>query len=98
MSRSTLHAIRAITADNASEASPRSSPSDDLDRRIVRPLRDDGRQAHGLLGQKLGVSGGTARNRVAHGEVTTRIGMFKYRLLLGHHVPRAGRALSGGPT
>lgn len=98
MSRSTLHAIRATNADSASGASPRSSPSDDLVRRIVRPLRDDGRQAHGRLGRKLGVSGGTARNRVVRGEVTTRIGMFKYRFLLGPHVPRAGRTLSGGPA
>ena len=98
MSRPTLHAIRETNADSASGASPRPSPSHDLNRRIVRLLRDEGRAAHDLLGRKLGVSGGTVRNRAARGDVMTRIGMFKYQLLLEHHVPRAGRALSGGPT
>ena len=43
---------------------PLSSPSDDLNQRIVRLLQADGRATYGEIGQKLGVSGGTIRNRV----------------------------------
>ena len=50
------------TADNVS---PLSSPFDDLNRKIIRRLREDGRAAYDVIGQELGVSGGTIRNRVA---------------------------------
>ena len=69
MSRSTLHAFPAPTADGAhehsAEVSPLSSPFDDLNQRIIRHLQDDGRAAYDVIGQQLGVSGGTIRNRVA---------------------------------
>ena len=44
--------------------SPLSSPYDDLNQQIVRLLQEDGREAYDVIGQKLGVSGGTIRNRV----------------------------------
>ena len=65
MSRSTLHAIQATTAGSGSEVSPLSSPFDDLNQQIIRLLQDDGRAAYDVIAQKLGVSGGTIRNRVA---------------------------------
>ena len=65
MSRSTLHAIQATAAGNGSDVSPLSSPFDDLNQQIVRLLQDDGRAAYDVIAQKLGVSGGTIRNRVA---------------------------------
>ena len=66
MSQSTVHAIRATTDDGDSTAriSPLSSPYDDLNQRIIRLLREDGRAAFDAVGQKLGVSAGTVRNRV----------------------------------
>ena len=66
MSQSTVHAIRAATDDGDSTArtSPLSSPYDNLNQQIIRLLRDDGRAAYDEIGQKLGVSGGTVRNRV----------------------------------
>ena len=67
MSRSTVHALGAADddGDSATRLSPLSSPYDDLNQRIVRLLQDDGRAAYDEIGQKLGVSGGTVRNRVA---------------------------------
>ena len=69
MSQSTVHTFRAVTApgggDHAGEVSPLSSPYDDLNQRIIRLLQDDGRAAYDEIAQKLGVSGGTIRNRVA---------------------------------
>ena len=67
MTRSAVHAIQAVTDDgnHAGEVSPLSSPFDDLNQKIIRLLQDDGRAAYDVIGQKLGVSGGTVRNRVA---------------------------------
>ena len=65
MSRTTVHAFKAVTADDGGAASSLSSPNDDLNRRIIRLLQDDGRAAYDLIAQQLGVSGGTVRNRVA---------------------------------
>ena len=63
MSRPSLQAFRAMTTD-AGEISPLSSPHDDLNQQIIRLLQEDGREAYDVIGQKLGVSGGTIRNRV----------------------------------
>ncbi|MDD9991760.1 MAG: AsnC family transcriptional regulator, partial [Rhodospirillales bacterium] len=61
MSSSTLRPVRAVTADDV----PRlSSPHDDLNQQIIRLLQDDGRATYDEIGLKLGVSGGTVRNRV----------------------------------
>ena len=69
MSRSTLRAFEAVSADSGGDrsdaVSPLSSPFDDLNQQIIRLLRDDGRAAYDVIAQKLGVSGGTVRNRVA---------------------------------
>ena len=69
MSRTPVHASRSSVADNgegpAGDVPPLSSPHDDLNRRIVRLLQDDGRTAYDVIAQELGVSGGTVRNRVA---------------------------------
>ena len=69
MSRTTVHAFQATTADSGSdhagEVSRLSSPNDDLNQQIVRLLQDDGRAAYDVIAQKLDVSGGTIRNRVA---------------------------------
>ncbi len=69
MSRSTVHELRAVAAEGGGDAagsvSPLSSPADDLNQQIIRLLQDDGRAAYDVIGQKLGVSGGTIRNRVA---------------------------------
>ena len=69
MSRTTVHDFQALTAagsgDQVSRISPLSSPSDDLNQKIIRLLQEDGRAAFDVIGQKLGVSGGTIRNRVA---------------------------------
>ena len=69
MSRSKVHELQAVAAHGGSEPagtlSPLSSPADDLNQRILRLLQDDGRAAFDVIGQKLGVSGGTIRNRVA---------------------------------
>ena len=69
MSPSTAHELKAEAAHGIEEptgrASPLSSPADDLNQRIIRLLQDDGRAAYDVIGQKLGVSGGTVRNRVA---------------------------------
>ena len=64
MSRSTLQAFQAGNAD-AGGVSPLAPPFDDLNRQIIRLLQDDGRAAYDVIGQQLGVSGGTIRNRVA---------------------------------
>ncbi len=63
MSRPTMRAFQAANA-NGGEVSPLSSPHDDLNQQIVRLLQDDGRATYDEIGQKLGVSGGTVRNRV----------------------------------
>ena len=64
-----MHAFQATTADSdsdhAGDVSRLSSPHDDLNQQIVRLLQDDGRAAYDVIAQKLGVSGGTIRNRVA---------------------------------
>ena len=69
MTRSTVHAFEAATAgdggEHAGAVSSLSSPRDDLNQQIIRLLQDDGRAAYDLIAQKLGVSGGTIRNRVA---------------------------------
>ena len=69
MSRSKVHVLQAATASgddgHGGKVSPLSSPSDDLNQEIIRILQDDGRAAYDVIGQKLGVSGGTIRNRVA---------------------------------
>ena len=68
MPRTTVHAFDAVVAgggdDHAGEVAPLSSPHDDLNQRIIRLLQDDGREAYDVIGQQLGVSGGTIRNRV----------------------------------
>ena len=53
------------TGERPGNVSALSSPGDDLNRKIVRLLQADGRATYGEIGQKLGVSGGTVRNRVA---------------------------------
>ena len=52
-------------AGAAGEISPLSSPFDGLNQKIIRLLQEDGRAAYDMIGQTLGVSGGTVRNRVA---------------------------------
>ena len=67
MSRFTPRAVQSVTDDSggdAGEISPLSSPYDDLNQQIVRLLQEDGREAYDVIGQKLGVSGGTIRNRI----------------------------------
>ena len=64
MSRSSVHALHAANADGGN-VSRLSSPHDDLNRQIIRLLQDDGRATYDVIGQTLGVSGGTVRNRVA---------------------------------
>ena len=69
MSRPAAHAFQPLSADaggeHAGDVSRLSSPFDDLNQRIIRLLQEDGRAAYDVIGQKLGVSGGTIRNRVA---------------------------------
>ena len=69
MSRSTVRQLPAVAARGGGEpagtVSPLSSPADDLNQRIIRLLQEDGRAAFDVIGRKLGVSGGTIRNRVA---------------------------------
>ena len=69
MSRTVVHAFQTATADgggdHTGDVPPLSSPFDDLNQRIIRLLQVDGRAAYDVIGQKLGVSGGTIRNRVA---------------------------------
>ena len=67
MSRFTPRAVQSVTdasGGDAAEVSPLSSPYDDLNQQIVRLLQEDGREAYDVIGQKLGVSGGTIRNRI----------------------------------
>ena len=67
MSRFTPRAVQSVTDDSGGDAggiSPLSSPYDDLNQQIIRLLQEDGREAYDVIGQKLGVSGGTIRNRV----------------------------------
>jgi Lrp/AsnC family transcriptional regulator for asnA, asnC and gidA len=40
-------------------------PIDDLDRRIIEELREDGRRSHAELARRLGVAESTVRNRVS---------------------------------
>ena len=71
MSRTTVSPIKATSinrggdSDDGGRVSQLSSPHDDLNQRIIRVLQDDGRAAYDVIGQRLGVSGGTIRNRVA---------------------------------
>lgn len=44
--------------------SPLASPSDDLNKRIICMLQDDGRLPYDEIAARLGVSAGTVRNRV----------------------------------
>ena len=63
MSRPTVQAFQAASADG--NVSRLASPHDDLNQQIIRLLQDDGRAAYDEIGLKLGVSGGTVRNRIA---------------------------------
>lgn len=45
---------------------PSLRPVDDLDRRILRLLREDGRATNRALGQRLGLTEGAIRRRIAH--------------------------------
>jgi len=68
MTRSTLRTSEVATAsggDPEDAVSALSSPFDGLNQRIIRLLQDDGRAAYDAIGQTLGVSGGTVRNRIA---------------------------------
>ncbi len=58
-------AIDGDTGERADEVPLLSSPRDDLNQRIIRLLQADGRAAYDEIGQQLGVSGGTVRNRVS---------------------------------
>ncbi len=68
-SRAKAHPLQAVTTQSGDDpdgrVSPLSSPFDDLNQKIIRLLQDDGRAAYDIVGQHLGVSGGTIRNRVA---------------------------------
>ena len=59
-----FQAVSAVSGGDGGDVSPLSSPHDDLNQQIIRLLQDDGRAAYDEIGQKLGVSGGTVRNRV----------------------------------
>ena len=48
----------------AARLSPLASPSDDLNKQIIRMLQDDGRLPYDEIAAQLGVSPGTVRNRV----------------------------------
>ena len=62
----TLQTVIAHNGDEIDDKVSRlSSPFDDLNQQIVRLLQEDGRAAYDIIGQELGVSGGTIRNRVA---------------------------------
>lgn len=50
--------------DQGAKLSPLASPGDDLNKRIIRMLQDDGRLAYDEIAARLGVSAGTVRNRV----------------------------------
>ena len=69
MSRTAVRALEPVSSvaggDHAGDVSRLSSPFDDLNQRIIRLLQEDGRAAYDVIAQKLGVSGGTIRNRVA---------------------------------
>lgn len=52
------------TPGGGAKVSPLASPSDDLNKRIVRMLQDDGRLPYDEIAAQLGVSAGTVRNRV----------------------------------
>ncbi len=62
-------ALQTVTTHNGDDfddkVSRLSSPFDDLNQQIIRLLQEDGRAAYDIIGQELGVSGGTIRNRVA---------------------------------
>ena len=60
----TFHSVTGGSGGDADEVSRLSSPYDDLNQQIIRLLQEDGRAAYDVIGQKLGVSGGTIRNRV----------------------------------
>ena len=67
--RSSVPTVRSDSDENdgdcSGDVSRLSSPFDELNLRIIRLLQDDGRAAYDVIGQQLGVSGGTIRNRVA---------------------------------
>ena len=60
----TFHSVAGGGGGDADDVSRLSSPYDDLNQQIIRLLQEDGRAAYDVIGQKLGVSGGTIRNRV----------------------------------
>ncbi len=68
MPRSKAHELQVVAVhgdgEPAGRVSPLSSPYDDLNQQIIRLLQEDGRAAYDVIGQKLGVSAGTIRNRV----------------------------------
>jgi Lrp/AsnC family transcriptional regulator for asnA, asnC and gidA len=49
---------------NGAKVSPLASPSDDLNKQIIRLLQDDGRLPYDEIAARLSVSAGTVRNRV----------------------------------
>ena len=86
MPRTRARAFRTSTNDggnHADEVSPLSSPHDDLNQQIIRLLQNDGRATYDTMGEKLGVSGGTVRNRVTQDA-------------RGGHAPHRGRGGPGG--
>ena len=68
MPRSKAHELQVVAVhgdgEPAGRVSPLSSPFDDLNQQIIRLLQENGRAAYDVIGQKLGVSAGTIRNRV----------------------------------
>jgi DNA-binding Lrp family transcriptional regulator len=63
-------------------------PLDDLDRRLLALLRDDGRLPSATLARQLGVSRGTVQNRIDR--------LVAGGVLLGFTVRLAGEAEEGG--
>ena len=49
---------------NGAKVSPLASPTDDLNKQIIRLLQDDGRLPYDEIAARLSVSAGTVRNRV----------------------------------
>ena len=53
------------TADRSARATQKASPDDDLNRAIITMLQRDGRMPFSEIAERLDVSEGTIRNRVA---------------------------------
>lgn len=65
MSRSTAQQTAALPAlGKGAKVSPLASPSEDLNKQIIRMLQEDGRLPYDEIAARLGVSAGTVRNRV----------------------------------